>query len=55
MKGKTASKSTQWHVKRHHDGSWAVYDANSKFRRTFATQPEAQDWADQQARERGRR
>lgn len=55
MKSRTAVKSNEWHVRLHHDGTWAVYDPNSKFRRTFATQTEAQQWADQQAQERGRR
>jgi hypothetical protein len=55
MKSRTVSKAAGWHVKRHHDGKWAVYDSNSKFRRTFDTQDEAQAWAEQQQRERGRK
>jgi hypothetical protein len=49
------TKHEGWHVKRHHDGKWAVYDPNSKFRRTFETEGEAQSWASQQQRERGKR
>ncbi len=55
MKGRTASKASEWHVRRHYDGKWAVYDTNSRFRRTFETQSEAQAWAEQQQREKGKR
>jgi len=55
MKSRIVSKAAGWHVKRHHDGKWAVYDSNSKFRRTFDTQSEAQAWAEQQQKEKGKR
>ena len=55
MKSRTASKSSEWHVRPHQGGKWAVYDTNSRFRRTFDTQSEAQAWADKQQREKGKR
>lgn len=56
MKGKrSTSRDNAWHIKQQSSGQWAVYDHDSKFRRTFATQAEAQAWADQQQAEKGRR
>lgn len=55
MKGKQTSRGNSWHVKQHGNGQWAVYDPNSKFRRTFATRDEAKAWADEQQATKGKR
>jgi hypothetical protein len=55
MKGRAQERKQQgWHVTAY-GGQWAVWDAQGKFRRTFAQREKAQEYADQQNNERNNR